>query len=132
MTEKESALHTARLTALAAAGLVGVAVLALGLYLLLGRWTAYREATSLALLLSMVTLVAAGIVMAVASLRAPDLAWQAIVGLEQPDLEAEVAAKLAAGKPAQRPETAAAPAIEPADVAWQQTLVRAEWRNAAG
>ncbi len=123
VTEKESALHTARLTALAAAGLVGVAVLALGLYLFLGRWTAYREATSLALLLSMVTLVAAGIVMAVASLRAPDLTWQAIVGLEQPDLEAEVAAKLAAGKSAQRPETAAAPSIEPADVAWQQTLV---------
>ncbi|MHB8970383.1 MAG: VWA domain-containing protein [Pirellulaceae bacterium] len=123
VADKESALQTARTTAAVSAGLAGVSLLALTIYLVLGRWTALRESTSLALLLSMVTLVAAGMVLAVASLRAPDLAWRAIVGLEQPDFAAEVTAELATGKVADRVETATTPTLEPVDVAWQQALV---------
>ena len=46
----------------------------------------------------MVTLVAAGIVFAIANLRSPNLPWQTIVGLAQPDFDAEVHVELAATK----------------------------------
>ncbi|MHB0956154.1 MAG: VWA domain-containing protein [Pirellulaceae bacterium] len=122
VAERESALRTARTTAWVAAGLLAISILALAFHLVLGRWSALREVTSLALLLSMVALVAAGIVMAVASLRSPELAWRAIVGLERPDFDAEVAAELAESA-TDEGEATAASALEPADVAWQQTLV---------
>lgn len=99
MVEKQSSLQTARMTALVAAGLLGVSLLALLLYLVLGRWARLSESTSLALLASMVTLVAAGIVLAVANLRSPNLPWQAIVGLAQPDFDAEVHVELAGTMP---------------------------------
>ncbi len=117
---------------MAAAGLVGVSLLALVLYLVLGRWTASRESTSLALLLSMVTLVAAGMVFAVASLRAPDLAWRAIVGLEQPDFDSRGDGRVGRGESGRPRRDRRGTRLEPADVAWQQALVAAGRRDATG
>ena len=55
VAEKQSALHTARVTALVAAGLLGVSILALLLYVVLGRRVPLRDSMSLALLVSIVS-----------------------------------------------------------------------------
>ncbi len=132
MAEKQSALQTARMTALVAAGLLGVSLLALLLYLVLGRWARLRESTSLALLVSMVTLVAAGIVLAVANLRSPNLPWQAIVGLAQPDFDAEVHVELAATSATGTADGAATATLEPNDVAWPAGTLAAGHEDQAG
>jgi hypothetical protein len=123
VADKEAALHVARVTAAIAAALCGVSVLALALYIVLGAWVRLPETASLALLVSIVALVAAGIVFAVANLRSPDLTWRSIVGLAQPDLEAEVLAAAAESRPAHPAPDAATKATEPTDVNWQQTLL---------
>ncbi len=116
------ALHAARRTAGVAAGLLGISLLALLLYGVLGRRPRWREATSLALPLSMVTLAAAGITLATASLRSPELPWHALVGWTQPDFEAQVRAELAARPAVERGLDASAAALGPSAVDWHQAL----------
>lgn len=118
--QKQEQLDTARRTALVAGVLAAVALLALLTYMLFGR---RRETPSLALLVSMVTFVAAFVVFAVANLRAEGMPVLAIVGLEQVDLEAQVNAELAKNNPAPEPEEKEPATLEPSDIAWQQSLL---------
>lgn len=121
--QKQQKLQTARITMVVAASLAGVALLSLLIYLLFGHSPRRGEATSWALLITMVTLVAAFVVFAVANLRSGGLSLRAIAGLEQPDLEAEVAAELAAVTPVEDVDEAKQQSMQPSEVTWQTTLI---------
>ncbi len=123
VAQKEHDLRVARRTMLVAASLAGLAVVSLLFYLVLGRGVRRRESMSYALLVTMVTLVAAFVICAVANLRAPGLSLRAVVGWEQPDIAQEVAAELATLRPADDPDEAETKPREPGDIPWQQTLV---------
>ncbi len=118
--EKAAHIRTARWTVAAAAVLAGIAVLLMLVYFGLARWTSARDLFSLVLLLGMVLLIASVVVLAVATLRAPDLSWRVLAGWEEPDLTSLVRADQNSS-PAT--ESADAPASEePSDVRWQEVL----------
>jgi hypothetical protein len=118
--EKAAHIRTARWTVAAAAVLAGIAVLLMLVYFGLARWTSARDAVSLVLLLGMVLLIASAVVLAVATLRAPDLSWRVLAGWEEPDLTTLVRADKNSS-PATEPEVAPA-SEEPSDVRWQELL----------
>ncbi len=68
MARKEHDLHVARRTMVIAAGLGGIALVSLLVYLMFGRGVRRRESLSYALLVTMATLVAAFLLFAVANL----------------------------------------------------------------
>jgi hypothetical protein len=83
-TRLAHSLREARITALVAAGLLAVAILAGLVYLLFGRRVSLGEQQSWSLLVSMTAFIAAAVILAVASLRSPELNLLAIVGLSEP------------------------------------------------
>ncbi len=132
VAQKQRALRAARNAIVVAAALAGFALLALLVYLLLGLARKRGETPSLALLAAVVSLVAAFVVFAVANLRAEGIPLRTIVGLEQPDFEAQVAAEFAKNNTPSQLNNATDPAnsdsatnqnLEPHDVAWQKELV---------
>ncbi|MFW6169252.1 MAG: hypothetical protein ACODAD_02100 [Planctomycetota bacterium] len=118
--EKEQQLRTARHTMLLVAGLAGIALLAFLVYLLLGRSPTRGETHSLAFLVAMVALVAAFVVFAVANLRGGEFSLPAMVGLDQPDLEREVAQQLAAAAATEKAERSGPETTQPEN--WRQAL----------
>ncbi|MFO7906749.1 MAG: hypothetical protein ACQESR_25895 [Planctomycetota bacterium] len=118
--EKEDQLRTARHTMLLVAGLAGIALMAFLVYLFLGRASHRGETPSLAFLVAMVALVAAVVVFAVANLRAGEFSLPAIVGLDQPDIETEVAEELAAAAAAEKADETGSKTMEPAS--WRRAL----------
>lgn len=118
--EKAASLSTARWTVASAAFIAGVALLLILIYFGLARWSSARDGVSLILLAGMVLFIASGVVLAVASLRAPDLSWRTLAGLEDPDLAALARADRNSSVV---PDSEAAPASEePSDVRWQELL----------
>ncbi len=115
-------LRAARVTALAAAALAGVALAALIVHVVLRRWHP-GEWLSFAWLVGSVSLVAAAILLAVASLRAPDLSLRAILGWVEPDFESVARAGLARTDARVEVETDEMPASDPSDITWQQALL---------
>jgi hypothetical protein len=87
--ELAKGLREARSIATAAAGFLAVSLLAGVIYLLWGRVNAGGEQSSWSLLLSIVTLIAGLVVLAVANLRHPDIGLLAIAGLREPRPAAE-------------------------------------------
>lgn len=121
--QKRQLLQTARQTMLVAAVLAGAALLAFLFYLAFGRKPRRSGTSSLALLVTMVALVAAFVVFAVANLRAEALPLKAIVGLEQPDFEAQVAAELASNVTAPETDETQLTGTDPSDINWYEALV---------
>lgn len=118
--EKAASLSTARWTVASAAFIAGVALLLILIYFGLARWSSARDGVSLILLAGMVLFIASGVVLAVASLRAPDLSWRTLAGLEDPDLAALARADRNSSVV---PDSESAPASEePSDVRWQELL----------
>ena len=81
--ELAQALEESRNVALIAAGLLGVSLLSGLVYLVWGRAAGAGEHSSWSLLVSMVTLIAGLVVLAVVNLRHPDVSLLAIAGLQE-------------------------------------------------
>ena len=77
-----------RRTAMAAGLLLGVALLAGIMHWVRRRPTAGEPSASWPLLVSMVTLIASVVILAIASLRSPDIPWTTLVGLRKLDAPA--------------------------------------------
>ncbi len=106
------ALGRARLLAIIAAVLLGVAILALLIYAVFGRRSRDVEATAWSLLVGIVMLIATGIVFGVSTLQDPRLSMQQIVGLDQLQDEDANEESEASDQPSEDP-----------DVQWAASLV---------
>lgn len=118
--QKQHQLQAARQTMRLAAALAGVALLAFLCYWFLGRGPQPGLTASLTLPATVLATVAALVAFAVADLRAGDLSLHAALGLSQPDIEARVAAELAAAAEAGQKEE---DQKETEPVNWQQALL---------
>lgn len=122
LAQQQEYLHAAQTTALVAAGLAGLALATLLVSVVARLWGA-GPWLSYAWLLGSVSGVAATILLAVASLRAPDLSLRAVVGLSAPDFEAAARAALARTATPSTADTPAEPSADPSEITWQQTLL---------
>lgn len=121
VADRRAELTVARTTVAVAGGLVGVALLSLIIYLVVGRGG--PQATSWTLFVSVAALLAGVIGFAVAQLRSPELPVRALTGLVEPDFDAVVRAELARRQAAQAGDRANAAETGTNGIDWQTELV---------